>query len=100
MPSRFTDDDLHLFNEGTHYRLHDRLGAHVDRGGVDFAVWAPNAAAVDVIGDWNDWARGTSLAPRARSGIWAGHEGRAEPGHRYKLRITTRDGQVLDKADP
>ncbi len=101
MPSRFTDDDLHLFNEGTHYRLHDKLGAHVGRaGGVDFAVWAPNAARVDVIGDWNDWATGTALAPRAHSGIWEGDDRRAEPDHRYKLRITTRDGQVLDKADP
>jgi len=100
MPTRLTADDLHLFNEGTHYRLYDKLGAHVvPAGGVDFAVWAPNAARVDVIGDWNDYT-GAPLTPRGHSGIWEGHQARAQPGHTYKLRITSHSGQVLDKADP
>ena len=99
--SRFTDDDLHLFNEGTHYRLYRKLGAHpAAGGGVDFAVWAPNATHVDVIGDWNGWLGGTPLAPRGSSGIWEGHAPRAAADHRYKLRLTTADGQRLDKADP
>ena len=99
--SRLTDDDLHLFNEGTHYRLHQKLGAHVSpRGGVDFAVWAPNAAAVEVAGDWNGWLGGTPLAPRGHSGIWEGHDARATADHRYKYRITARSGQRLEKADP
>ena len=99
--SRLTDDDLFLFNEGTHHRLHDKLGAHVvSRGGVEFAVWAPNAAGVEVIGDWNGWLGGTVLAPRGASGIWEGHEPRAAADHCYKLRITAASGERLDKADP
>src|SRR6187401_327707 len=51
---RFSPDDLHLFNEGTHYRLYEKLGAHVlPEGGVAFAVWAPNARYVSVVGDFN-----------------------------------------------
>src|SRR5215510_5059235 len=53
------DDDLHYFNEGTHYRLYKKLGAHVittgHTPGTYFAVWAPNAVYVSVIGDFNDW---------------------------------------------
>src|SRR5690606_15927881 len=57
--ARITSDDLHLFNEGTHYRLHEKLGAHVlAEGGVSFAVWAPNARYVSVVGDFNGWDRG------------------------------------------
>jgi 1,4-alpha-glucan branching enzyme len=99
--SRLTDDDLHLFNEGTHYRLHHKLGAHVNpAGGVDFAVWAPNAASVEVAGDWNGWLGGTTLTPRGHSGIWLGHDDRAAAEHRYKFRITARSGERLEKADP
>lgn len=99
--SRLSDDDLHLFNEGTHYRLHEKLGAHPrPGGGTTFGVWAPNAERIEVIGDWNDWLGADWLAPRGHSGIWEGAAEDARPGHRYKLRIHTRDGEVLDKADP
>src|SRR5690242_14501977 len=55
----FSADDLHLFNEGTHYRLFEKLGAHaLPAGGVAFAVWAPNAQYVSVVGDFNGWDRG------------------------------------------
>src|ERR1700753_1494123 len=66
-------DDLFLFNQGTHYRLYEKLGAHVVDGGTYFAVWAPNAKAVSVIGDWNSW-RGDRdrLTTREDSGIWEG----------------------------
>ena len=54
-------DDLHMFNEGTHYRLYDKLGSHLSRidgrDGVLFAVWAPNAESVSVVGDFNGWDR-------------------------------------------
>src|SRR6478752_6979405 len=75
--SYLTDDDLFLFNEGTHRSLQDRLGAHprtVDgQTGTVFSVWAPNAQAVSVIGDWNGWHGGqTVLSPRGASGIWEG----------------------------
>ncbi len=98
-----TDDDVFLFNEGTHYRLYDKLGAHVVPGGgaTRFAVWAPDATGVAVIGDWNGWDGGASpLAPRGSSGIWEGVVTGAVAGARYKLRVTARDGRQLDKADP
>ncbi len=103
------DDDLHLFNEGTHRRLADRLGAHAQPkgsassqpGGYYFAVWAPNATAVSVIGDFNEWTGyDAELKPRGTSGIWEGSVASASKGQIYKFRITTRDGRVLDKADP
>ena len=50
-----TDQDIYLFREGTHGRMYDRLGCRLEGTGAHFAVWAPNAAAVSVIGDWNGW---------------------------------------------
>ena len=64
--------DLHLFNEGTHSHLFDKLGAHVshDPEGTYFAVWAPNADTVSVIGDFNGWDKNANgLYPREQSGI-------------------------------
>lgn len=98
--SALTDDDLHLFNEGTHVRLHHALGAHPGAGGTRFAVWAPAAVTVEVIGDWDDWRGGAALAPRGRSGLWEGEVAGAAVGHRYKYRLRTADGRVVDKADP
>src|SRR3954452_22706654 len=64
----FSDWDLHLFNEGTHLRLWEKLGAHIVPGGVMFAVWAPNAERVSVIGDFNDWNYDSQpLHPHAHS---------------------------------
>src|SRR5687767_10647735 len=73
--SLLTQDDLHLFNEGTHYRLYDKLGAHhMEHDGVKgtyFAVWAPNAESVYVIGDFNDWNKQFHpLHNKEQSGIW------------------------------
>src|SRR3954449_8496648 len=87
--SLLTDDDLFLFFEGTHRSLQDRLGAHprtVDgKAGTVFAVWAPNAAAVSVIGEWNGWQPGqTVLSPRGGSGIWEGFAPDVERGALYK----------------
>ena len=62
--------DLHLFNEGTHRHLHRCLGAHPDATGTWFAVWAPNAASVDVLGDFDGWS-GQQMEPIGRSGIWS-----------------------------
>ena len=50
-----SDHDAYLFREGTHSRMYDKLGCHLGDGGASFAVWAPNAAAVSVIGEWNGW---------------------------------------------
>jgi 1,4-alpha-glucan branching enzyme len=99
--SLLTSDDLFLFNQGTHYRLHDKLGAHVVSGGTYFAVWAPNARAVSVIGDWNSWHGGRDrLVARASSGIWEATVAGIGHGARYKFAITGPDGVVRDKADP
>jgi 1,4-alpha-glucan branching enzyme len=104
--SQLTDDDLHLFNEGTQYRLYDKLGAHPARvGGVEgtsFAVWAPDAEAVSVIGDFNAWNRRRHpLHPRGSSGIWEGFVPGVGEGTLYKYSIRSRHGAYrVDKTDP
>ncbi|MGE0384801.1 MAG: 1,4-alpha-glucan branching protein GlgB [Gammaproteobacteria bacterium] len=105
--SRLTDHDIYLFRQGTHGRLYEKLGAHPcrigDVDGVHFAVWAPNAAQVCVIGDFNHWEGGRDpLAPRwDGSGIWEGFVPGAVHGARYKYRITPRQqGGTFDKGDP
>src|SRR5690349_853544 len=71
--SLLADWDLHLFNEGTHHKLWEKLGNHAVPGGVMFGVWAPNAKSVSVIGDFNDWNRDANpLRARGASGIWEG----------------------------
>jgi 1,4-alpha-glucan branching enzyme len=96
-----TNDDLFLFNQGTHYRLYEKLGAHVVPGGTHFAVWAPNARQVSVVGDWNGWRAGSHpLKPRESSGIWEATVPNVGHGTRYKFSITGPDGRTFDKADP
>src|SRR3981189_3930598 len=75
--SLLTDQDLHLFNEGTHYRIYNKLGAHLTtvagKAGTYFGVWAPNAASVSVVGDFNGWdTQSHPLKARGSSGIWEG----------------------------
>ncbi|MEX2310212.1 MAG: 1,4-alpha-glucan branching protein GlgB [Pirellulales bacterium] len=104
--SLLTDDDLHLFNEGTHYDLWKKLGSHVIRRdgdvGTFFAVWAPNAEWVSVIGDFNEWNKESHpLRPLRSSGIWQGFVPNIEQGARYKYHIVRRGGgYAVDKADP
>jgi 1,4-alpha-glucan branching enzyme len=91
--------DLFLFGEGTHRRLWEFLGAHpLPEGGVRFAVWAPNADAVFVMGDWNGWTDGTALQPQGASGIWAGVCADAAVGQRYKYAVVA-GGRTTMKAD-
>ena len=100
MPS---DQDVYLFREGTNANLHRMLGCHFVEHGVSFAVWAPNAAAVSVIGDWNGWEPGAgALWPRTDgSGIWEGVLQGVQHGQAYKYRITSNEGgRILEKADP
>jgi len=98
-----TDHDVYLLKEGTHGRLYEKLGCHLDGRGAHFAVWAPNARAVAVIGEFNDWrAEAHPLAPRADgSGVWEGFVPGVARGQAYKYRIAGREaGFAADKADP
>ena len=94
--------DLHLLEEGRHLQIHHHLGAHADDDqGVVFAVWAPAATAVSVVGDWNWWSRDADPLTRAHGGgVWAGSVADAREGHRYKFAITGPDGTVVEHADP
>lgn len=104
--SLITDDDSHLFNEGSHFRLYDKLGAHVvqhaGESGTYFAVWAPNAQEVSVIGNFNDWDnRRQPLSPKGSTGIWEGFFPGIGKGSLYKYHIRSRvSGYRVDKADP
>ena len=103
---RLGEVDVHLFNEGRHSRLYERLGAHLTEEdgarGVRFAVWAPNADYVSVIGDFNGWnGEATPLDPWRSSGIWTGFVPGLAEGAIYKYRIHSRHaGYRVDKADP
>jgi alpha-1,4-glucan:alpha-1,4-glucan 6-glycosyltransferase len=105
-PTGLTTDDLYLFNEGRHSQLHDKLGAHPTtwrgRRGTAFAVWAPDAARVSVVGPWNGWrAEADPLEPVASSGIWDGFVADVGPGELYKFHVESRHGGYrVDKADP
>ncbi|MFM9926854.1 1,4-alpha-glucan branching protein GlgB [Variovorax sp. H27-G14] len=96
--------DAYLFHEGTHSRLYDLLGCHVQPGGgANFAVWAPNAESVSVVGDWNHWSGDADpLSPSPdQTGIWQGHVPHAALGQTYKYRIRSQQGgYTVDKADP
>ncbi|MBI4386108.1 MAG: 1,4-alpha-glucan branching protein GlgB [Elusimicrobia bacterium] len=104
--SLLTEEDLYLFNEGTHSRLYEKLGAHPARSGgevgVHFALWAPDAARVSVIGDFNHWDHSRHpLRPRDRSGIWEGFIPAVLPGAKYKYHLESKvGGHTVDKADP
>ena len=100
------DDDLYLFNEGSHFRLYEKLGAHPltsdGQEGTCFAVWAPNAEQVFVTGDFNGWNRTSHpMHPRGNSGIWEVFVPGVGKGALYKYRINSRDKDYkVDKADP
>lgn len=101
----FTEDDLYLFNEGSHFYLYQKLGAHLlNRDGVEgtyFAVWAPNAAYVSVKGDFNDWSRDRHpLTMRGLSGIWEGFLPGVGNGSVYKYHVSQHNGYAVEKADP
>jgi len=104
-PSLFSGYDLFLLGEGKHYRAYERLGAHLRTvagvSGVNFAVWAPHAVSVSVVGDFNQWDRSRNFLRHHRAnGIWELFIPGVGTGELYKYHIKTRDGQALDKADP
>ena len=98
-----TDQDIYLLREGTHTRLYEKLGCHFVAGGARFAMWAPNARSVSVVGDFNAWdANAHPLSPRwDSSGIWEGQVPGVPHGACYKFRVVPQSGAApLDKADP
>jgi 1,4-alpha-glucan branching enzyme len=105
--SLLTEHDIYLFKQGRHFRLYDKLGAHVHVAegiaGVHFAVWAPNARRAAVIGDFNGWrAEAHPLFPRQDdSGIWEGFIPGVSRGARYKYHLTSQHGNYqVEKTDP
>ena len=105
--SLFTDLDIYLFKNGTHYKLYEKFGSHViTLNGVEgtyFAVWAPSAKQVSVVGDFNYWEDGlhTLNVRWDESGIWEGFIPNIKAGEKYKYKIhSTIDDQVTEKADP
>jgi len=105
-PPVLSDFDLHLFSEGTHLRLYEKHGAHITEHagveGVSFAVWAPNAERVSVIGDFNQWdGRRHPMRPRGGSGVWEIFIPGLRQGDLYKYEIKTRYmGYMASKSDP
>ena len=101
-----TELDIYLLKQGSHFRLYEKFGSHsvTTHGvkGVGFAVWAPNAFAVSVIGDFNRWdAAAHTLSLRDDgSGVWEGFIADVAAGALYKYRIVSRDGKIADKGDP
>ncbi|MGI8755076.1 MAG: 1,4-alpha-glucan branching protein GlgB [Acidimicrobiales bacterium] len=112
-PSESTPDPLglvgeqhrRLLTEGRHLDLHDHLGAHpgsvAATDGVAFAVWAPDAQRVAVVGDWNSWDHGTHPMERVDgSDVWAAFVTDAREGHRYRFAVTGATGRTVEHADP
>jgi 1,4-alpha-glucan branching enzyme len=99
---RLGEQDVYLFREGTHDALYAVMGCVLGNDAATFRLWAPNAARVSVIGEWNGGnADAHPLAARSdHTGIWEGTVPGVAHGHAYKYRIVTRDGGLLDKADP
>ena len=105
--SNFTDLDMYLLGQATHYDIYKKMGAHVatvnKKKGVYFDVWAPHAAAVAVIGEFNDWDESANMMERLEDsdmGIYETFVPGAKPGQLYKFLIYTPDGRKLYKADP
>lgn len=101
----FSDLDCYLFGEGTHYEIYEKLGAHPKeldgKKGMYFAVWAPHAAAVHVVGDYNHWDPDASpMVPVQESGVFETFLPDFPLGGMYKYAITTQEGKLLYKADP
>ena len=100
--SLLSDWDVHLFAEGTHHKLWQKLGSHIVAGGVMFAVWAPNAERVSIVGEFNGWnPESHPMRAAGGSGIWEGFVPDIGAGATYKYHIVSRwNGYTVDKADP
>ncbi len=102
---KLTDFDLHLFNEGNHHRIYEKLGAHLAEvkgvKGVYFAVWAPNARNVSVLGDFNSWdGRKHQMRKSSDVGVWELFIPELKVGEHYKYEIKNPAGHIYEKSDP
>lgn len=99
-----TDFDIHLFSEGNHHRIYEKLGAHLATvdgvAGVYFAVWAPNARNVSVLGDFNFWDGRKHQMRRTGNGIWELFIPEVTIGNTYKYEIKNHEGHIYEKSDP
>ena len=100
MEHRITDLDIYLFNGGTHYEIYNKMGAHVavedGEDGVYFAVWAPNAKTVSVVGDFNEWVPlENEMEPIKTSGVYELFIPGVKKGDLYKFAVETKKGEVL-----
>ena len=105
MQSTISEFDVYLLAEGTHYRAYEKLGAHLTekdgKRGVQFAVWAPNAKRVSIIGDFNNWSPNAAIMRPSTAGIWEGFVPDIGQGASYKYHIESRYRDYkVDKADP
>ena len=105
MQSAISEFDLYLLAEGTHYRAYEKLGAHLTekdgKRGVQFAVWAPNAKRVSIIGDFNNWNPAAAIMRPTTAGIWEGFVPDIGQGATYKYHVESRlRDYKVDKADP
>ncbi len=104
-PTFITEYDRYLFASGTDYKIYQKMGAHPaklnGRKGIHFAVWAPNAKAVSIVCDRNDWNPSSNyMLPLEKSGIYEGFIAGMGLGELYKYAIETKEGEILYKADP
>jgi len=101
---QMTDFDIHLFSEGNHHRIYEKLGAHPMEvngvKGVYFAVWAPNARNVSLLGDFNWWDGRKHQMRRIGNGVWDLFIPELGPGTHYKFEIKNYDGHIYEKSDP
>ena len=101
---KLTEFDLHLFSEGNHHRIYEKLGAHLTSvdgiTGVYFAVWAPNARNVSVLGDFNYWDGRKHQMRKSQNGIWELFIPGLQEGTHYKYEVKNQDGHPYEKSDP
>ena len=107
IPSIFSDFDLYLFGQGQHYHIYEKMGAHLrtvqGMTGVNFAVWAPHARNISVIGNFNNWQRGANPMHLRHQdlGVWECFIPNLQTGEIYKYAIASRiNNYLVDKADP
>ena len=101
---KLTDFDLQIFGEGNHHRIYEKLGAHITEfngvKGVYFAVWAPNARNVSVLGDFNYWDGRKHQMRKGHTGVWELFIPDIGPGERYKYEVKNWEGHIYEKSDP